>query len=243
MTHLIIDSTTDIPREYIDRFDITVLPLHVLIEDKEYLDRVTITTNEVYAYMKQGITPKTSQIEYTATKNALRDLLMQGEDLICIAFSSRMSGTCQLISMIMDELRTEYPDRKMITIDSKGGSMATGLVAIEAGKVLETGASYEDTVKRINYCISEVEHVFCITDLTWMVRGGRISRTKGYTANLLNIKPILDVSEGEMEVIEKIHGTKKPLKEWRKSFGNAAGSISHRQSVLRMRMTRKQRNT
>ena len=211
MTRIIVDSTCDLPEALIAQYRITVLPLHVLVEDREFIDGVTIKTEEVYGYMRQGILPKTSQIAYDDTTDTLRQLLEQGEDLICLAFSSKMSGTCQLISHIMQELQPDFPERQPRTLDSRGGSFATGLIALETAKAVEAGASFDEAVRRAEYLIGQVEHVFCITDLTWMIRGGRISKTLGYTANLLNIKPVLDVDDGEMEVIAKVRGKKKSL--------------------------------
>lgn len=210
-TRIVIDSTTDMPQSIIDDYGIVVLPLHVLIEGKEYLDGIDIQTNEVYDYMRQDIMPKTSQIEIPTTADKFRECLDRGEDLLYLAFSSKMSGTCQLVMGIMDELRASYPDRKMLTLDSRGGSFATGLITIETAKSAAAGDSFEQTEARARFLIDEVEHVFCITDLLWMIRGGRISKTLGYTASVLNIKPVLDVQDGEMEVIAKVRGRKKAL--------------------------------
>ena len=211
MTRLIIDSTTDIPKNFVEGHGILVLPLHVIIEDTEYLDGVTIRTNEVYDKMRSGILPRTAQISITDTLETFKACLDRGEDILYLAFSAKMSGTCQLAASLMEELRADYPDRRLLTLDSKGGSFATGLIAMETAKTLASGASFDEAVSRASYLIDHVEHVFCITDLLWMIRGGRISRTMGYTAAILSIKPVLDVDDGEMEVIQKVRGRRKAL--------------------------------
>lgn len=211
MIRIIVDSTCDIPQALREQYGIEVLPLHVLVGDKEYLDGVTITTKEVYDLMRQNVLPKTSQVGAADTHDRLEALARLGEDLLCLAFSARMSGTCALIRQIMEELKERYPERSMCTLDSKGGSFATGLIAIEAAKAAAEGADFDSVVSRCRFLIEHVEHVFVISDLTWMIRGGRISKTLGYTANLLGIKPVLDVDDGEMEVIQKVRGRKRSL--------------------------------
>ena len=212
-TRVIIDSTTDLPEDFRQEYGICMLPLYVIVDGVEYLDKVTITTNEIYARMRAGSLPRTAQVNIVDTQNTLEDFLRAGEDLIYLAFSSKMSGTCQLVAGIMEELKEVYPERKMVTLDSRGGCFATGLIAMETAKLAKADLPFEDIVSRSRFLIDHVEHVFVISDLTWMIRGGRISKTLGYTANLLNIKPVLDVNEGEMEVIHKIRGRRPSLKK------------------------------
>lgn len=213
MIRIITDSTTDIPKSFADSFGVVVLPLYVIIEGREYRDRVDISTDEVYAYMRRNIVPRTAQVSYSDTETKLRSLLEAGEDLIYIGFSSRMSGTLHLVSGIMDELREEFPARRITAIDSRGGSLATGIITMRAAEDARQSGDYDRIVGRIRTMIGNIEHVFVITDLTWMIRGGRISKTLGYTANLLHIKPVLDVDDGEMEVIHKIRGTKRAMEK------------------------------
>ena len=213
MTRIVIDSTTDIPKSVVERYGIVVLPLYVLIEGKEYIDGVTIRTDEVYAYMRRGVIPKTSQVSYPDTEAALRRHLEAGEDLLYIGFSARMSGTFDLVAGIMRELQEEHPARRITAIDSRGGSLATGLIAMRAAEAAAQDLPHDRLTERVQEMIRNIEHVFVITDLTWMIRGGRISKTMGYTASLLGIKPVLDVDDGEMEVIHKVRGTKHAMEK------------------------------
>jgi len=221
MIRILTDSTTDIPQKIVEEYGIVVLPLYVIIEGREYLDRVEISTEEVYSYMRRNIVPTTSQINYADTENVIRKHIEDGEDLIYIGFSGRMSGTFRLVETIMEDISDEYPSRRLAAIDSRGGSFATGIIvmraaeaAVEAADNKTPGAeaaAYESLTARIREMIANIEHVFVITDLNWMIRGGRISKTLGYTANLLGIKPVLDVDDGEMEVIHKVRGTKRAM--------------------------------
>ncbi len=96
-----------------ERYGIVVLPLYVILEGREYADRAEISTEEVYACMRRGIVPKTSQVSYTDTEATLRKHLKVGEDLIYIGFSTRMSGTFRLVAGIMSELQEEYKARRI----------------------------------------------------------------------------------------------------------------------------------
>ncbi|MEA4920549.1 MAG: DegV family protein [Clostridiaceae bacterium] len=208
-----MDSTCDLPSAFAKEHGIVMLPLHIRVGETDYLDRVTITTGEVYDYMRQNVMPITSQVGIVDTYDTLKALVENGDDLLCLAFSSKMSGTCELIRGVMDELRALYPARRLLTLDSKGGSFATGLIAMEAAMAARAGAAFDELEKRCRFLIEHVEHVFVISNLNWMVRGGRISKTMGYTANVLDIKPVLDVKEGEMEVIAKVRGRLHSMKK------------------------------
>ena len=213
MIRIVTDSTTDIPQNIADEYGVDILPLHVIIEGKEYLDRIEISTDEVYAYMRRNIVPKTAQVSYHDTEAALRKRLGAGEDLIYIGFSAKMSGTFHLVHTVLNELREEFPDRRIAAIDSRGGSLATGIITMRAAEEAMNRMEFDPLTAVIQDMIANIEHVFVITDLNWMIRGGRISKTLGYTANLLGIKPVLDVDDGEMEVIHKIRGTKHAMEK------------------------------
>lgn len=206
MLRIVVDSTCDLPRDFMEEYGIAVLPLHVIVGERIYLDRKTISTEEVYGLMRAGVMPSTSQVNQMDTEEALEDCLRRGDDLLYLAFSGKMSGTCGAVSQVMGKLAERYPERRMRTLDSRGGSFATGLIAMEAARAARSGLDFDDVAARCEFLIAHVEHVFVISDLKWMVRGGRISRTMGYTANLLDIKPVLDVKDGEMEVIRKVRG-------------------------------------
>ena len=213
MIRIVTDSTTDIPQSIVEQYGIVVLPLHVVIEGREYLDRVEISTDEVYGYMRRDIVPKTSQVSYTDTEASLRSCLEAGEDLIYVGFSARMSGTYALVAGVMAGLQEEYPQRLLCAIDSRGGSMATGLIVKRAAEAAAAGAEFSALTDRIRAMVAHIEHVFVITDLTWMIRGGRISKTLGYTASVLGIRPVLDVDDGEMEVIHKVRGVRRAMEK------------------------------
>lgn len=238
MTRIIVDSTCDLPDELIERYDIRMLPLTVSINGKEYMDKVNIKVDEVYESMRKGICPKTSQPNPSDAYNLFKECVSKGEDFIFLSFSSKLSGTYQTICSIVEDLKKQYNNIKMEVIDTKSGSLATGLIALQASKLLQAGKSFDNVINAVKKMIQHVEHVFTITDLSWLTKGGRISKSQGIIGNMMNIKPILHVNDGVMEVIQKVRGKKKALKaildiieERMSKFPNQIIGISHADDI------------
>ncbi|WP_238881903.1 DegV family protein [Clostridium sp. YIM B02551] len=212
MVKFIVDSTCDLPEDLIIKSNISLIPLKVLIDDKDYLDKKTINVDEVYSAMRRGILPKTSQPNPKDMYDIFEECCRKGEDFIFLSFSSALSGTYRLAKTIVLELKERYPEINMEVIDSKSGSTATGLIVLEAIKFnQESGHGFYEIVGKIRNLVTHIEHVFTIADLNWLIKGGRIGKTQGVIGNILDIKPILDVSNGEMEIIQKVRGKKKSL--------------------------------
>ena len=213
MAKIIMDSTTDLPKDLVEEYGIEILPLRVSLDSKEYLDKKTIAVEEVYAAMKKGIRPVTSLPNPIEMYRMLSSYAKNGEDFIFYSFSSRMSSTYETVYLAIEELKEKYPGVRMEIIDSKGGSMATGLIVLQAVKLLEAGFHFDDVVRISRENVENIEHVFTIDDLNWLNEGGRISKGEALFGTVLNIKPILDVQDGEICVIDKVRGRKKSLRK------------------------------
>ncbi|WP_282433361.1 DegV family protein [Desulfosporosinus sp. FKA] len=135
----------------------------------------------------------------------------RGEDFIYLAFSAALSGTYQLAETILLEFQSKYPDRNMQVIDSKSGSVAIGLIALQAAKMIEAGYGFEAVTRHISYLTEHIEHVFTIADIGWLVKGGRISKLQGMLGSLLDVRPILEVKNGLLHLSKKARGNQKAL--------------------------------
>lgn len=213
MIKIIVDSTCDLPVELMEKYDIKVLPLRVSINDVEYIDRVNIEIEEVYKKMREGIVPKTSQVNPKDMYDLFTSICEDGNDFIYISFSSKLSGTYALSKNIVLDIKNEvkYSERKMEVLDSKGGSIGTGLIALNAAVLASNGCSYEEIVESILEMAESIEHIFSLTDLDWLIKGGRLGRAQGTVGKLLNVKPVLEMRNGEMHVIKKARGETKTI--------------------------------
>lgn len=211
MIRIIVDSASDLPQELMNEYDIKLLSQRIFLGDKEYYDKVTINAEEVYKAMSSGIIPTTSLPSPMDILYLFRQCCLEGNDFIYIALSSKLSGTYQLAVSLMEELQGQYEKIRMKVVDSKSGSTATGLIALQAAKLSRIGISYDTVVEQIYEMADHVEHIFMVTDLNWLIRGGRLSRTEGIVGNILNVKPILHVKDGAVELLERVRGRKKAL--------------------------------
>ncbi len=211
MVRVIVDSSCDLPDELLEEYEIKSVSQRVYINNREYLDKVTINAKEVYEAMKKGIIPQTSLPRPMEIYGLFKQCCQEGNDFIYIALSSKFSGTYQLAVSLMQELQGQYDKVRMDVIDSKSGSTAIGLIALQAAKLARAGLGFDMIVRQICELADHVEHIFMVQDLSWLIRGGRISRTEGIIGSILNVKPILHVKDGAAEILEKVRGRKKAL--------------------------------
>lgn len=206
------DSACDLPKSYFETNPVTLIPLRVHIDETEYLDVMTIDSQEVYAQIRQGKQPKTSQASPEQFLTLFEELAQSGEEGLYIAFSSELSGTHNTAVMIRDQVKEEFPNLKLTIIDSKCASLGYGLLVKEAVRIHNLGEPLERIVEIIRFKAKHMEHLFTVEDLDYMARGGRVSKTSAIIGGLLNIKPLLHVDNGKLVPIEKIRGRKKVLK-------------------------------
>lgn len=211
MIRIITDSTTDIDRALIAPYDLRVLPLTITIDNTNYLDGEEIQIDDVYRAMRAGIVPKTSLIPPQRVQALFAELLAAGDDVIYIAFSGELSGCFAMADAIARDMQVEYPARRITVVDSRGGSSATGLIVLQALKMAAAGMDYDMLLAQINDMIAHVEHVFSVSDMEWLAKGGRVPRIVGFIGGKLSIRPLLNVENGRMVVRRMIRGNKKAI--------------------------------
>lgn len=227
MVKLIVDSACDINSEIKDNYDIEVIPFSITIDGVSYVDGVDIDLDSVYEKMRAGKVPKTSQVSFEAVSKAVEKCVSNNDDFIYLAFSSRLSGTYGFARKIIEAYSEKYPERKMVIIDSKGGAGGNGLIALQALRMIKRNLPLETIIKHINFMVNHIVYYFTVTDLEWLSKGGRISKTAGYVGNVLNIKPYLTVKDGKIVVSKMIHGSKKTIQTLIKDVSNGARKFSN----------------
>ncbi|HBK85431.1 MAG TPA: DegV family protein [Firmicutes bacterium] len=208
---IITDSACDLPDEIISENDIAMVPFHVLLEGVDYLDRETMQPEELYRKMRQGVMPKTAQITPLQFVEVFTRYAKEGKQCLYIAFSSKMSGTCNIARLAAQHVKSEHPDYVIEIIDSECGALAQGLAVWEAAKMAQAGKPLQEIVAAITLQCRHTEHIFSVDDLEYLFRGGRVDRISSFVGTLLNVKPILNVKEGCMIPIEKVRGKAKAM--------------------------------
>lgn len=212
MIKIIIDSTADLPEEIIKKYDIDMLSLKVSLNSKEYLDKKTITTDEVYDEMKKGIHPITSLPNLLDIYKLFEGYASSGVDFIFYCFTSELSSTYQTAYLIIEELKEKYPKAKMKILDTRAGCFGSGLIAHQGAKLVEAGHSFEEVVEISLQNINNIEHIFTLSNLDWISKGGRISKGSAIIGGALKINPILSMEDGIIGVLQNVRGRNKALK-------------------------------
>ena len=210
-TKIIVDSACDLPEEILNKYDIEVLPFNINIDGESYKDGIEIEIDEVYAALRKSKNPKTSQVSPKDFEDVFKKNAELGNDCIYISFSAEMSGAFKTAKLIAEQVENKYSDVKIDVLDSKAGSVATGIIAYKAALLLDKDVKREEVIGKIKFWADHIEHVFMLADLKTLERGGRISKTKSFIGNILNIKPILYVNDGKIELFQKARGTKKAI--------------------------------
>lgn len=200
---IVIDSTTDLVPELAGKFEI--VPLTVNFGDKEYIDGVTITREEFYAKLiESDVMPTTSQATPEAFENVFRKIVENGDEIICITVASKLSGTYQSACIAA----SEFPG-KVRVIDGKSVAIGTAILAEYALSLLEKGLSAEETEKEIREKSDDIIIVALIDTLEYLKKGGRLSKTAAFAGSLLNIKPVVSLEDGEINILGKARGSKQ----------------------------------
>lgn len=209
---IIADSGCDLPQEIIEKLEIDILPLSVIINDKEYADGIEIEPVKLYELMKKGEAPKTAQVSPGTFKERFTKYAKEKREVLYIGFSSELSGTFNSSYLMKEEVKEEYPDFKIEAYDTLAASLGCGLIVYKAGVLAKDGASMEEILEEVDFYSKHMEHIFTVDDLEYLHRGGRVSKTQAFVGGLLSIKPILDIKEGKLIPIEKVRGANKVIK-------------------------------
>ena len=206
---IITDSTCDLPQFIIDEYDIEVIPLLVTINGESYKDREELVFSDMIEKIKDsGELPTTTQINPQRFYEYYKKYIDEGYKIVSIHLSSKMSGTSQSALIAKDMLDTEDIE----VVDSLNVTAGLGVRVLEAQNLKEKGYGYKEIANEIRNSVDNVKSALLFTSLDNLIKGGRLSKTAGTIGNLLGIKLILDVSNGIMNVREKIRGTKKGVK-------------------------------
>ena len=204
MVKIISDSTCDLSKELIEKYDIEILPLHIMLGEEEYEDGKSITPDEIYKWSDEHkTTPKTSAAGITQVVDAYRPYLEQGREIVSFSISSEMSTTNNVMRMAAQELDAE---EKVFVIDSANLSTGIGLLVIEAAIMAQEGKNGAEIVARMEELKPLVRASFVVDTLTYLYRGGRCSGLAAMAGSMLKLHPKIVVEKGKMKPEEKFRG-------------------------------------
>lgn len=207
-------SACDLSKEVFDRYDIKFLGFHYVVNGQSYTDDLgqTMSIKEFYQHIRKGADTSTSQVSVGEYVDHFRELLLSGQDILHTCLSSGISNTVQSANAAVDMLKAEFPDRKIYVVDSLCASSGFGLFNVMLAQKREEGMDIESLYHWAMEHRKDVQHWFCSTDLTYYIKGGRVSKVSGILGGIFEICPLLCVSpEGKLKVISKVRTKKKVL--------------------------------
>ena len=209
-------STLDKNIEYVNERNIEYIKFVFLTDGKENFDDLgqTVSSDKFYQMMRDGVDTKTSQPNVDDYKNYFEKFLSEGKDVIHLNLSSGLSGAQTSAKIAREELLEKYPERKLYVIDSLGASAGMGLLVDKMADLRDEGMSIDDLAKWTEENKLKLHHWFFSTDLTFYIKGGRVSKVAGWFGTVLNICPLLNMdNNGKLIPRQKIRGKSNVIKE------------------------------
>lgn len=202
----------DLPNDFIAENGLGVMSLTYMIDGEAYDRDRELPYKEFYNKMRKGSMPTTSQINPEVARTEFMEFVKKDLDILHISFSSGLSGSYGSCSMAAEVIMEEYPDRKIVVLDSLSASMGEGLLVYKAVQLKKQGKSLEEVSDWVEKNKLYIGHNFTVDDLFHLYRGGRVSRTTAILGTMVNIKPIMIVdNEGHLIPTGKVRGRKKSL--------------------------------
>ena len=192
---LVTDSTCDLSQELLDKYQVNVLPININFGENHYLDKVTLQPEQFYKLLgESGEHPKTSQINEITFINIYSHLVSHYDSVIAIHLSDKLSGTFFSSQKAARKISGEF-GKPVTVLNSRNLSGSLGLIILRTAQAIENGFSHDEVVSMAEKWIQNTRIFVSVKNLKYMVRGGRVSATKGFIAGILNINPIVSLDD------------------------------------------------
>ena len=225
---IITDSCADLTPELIAALDISSIPLTVLFRGENRSDCVDDSIKEVYDGLRNGEVATTSAANPDGWASVIEPVLREGKDALVLAFSSGLSTTYQSAVIAATDLAEQYPERKILVVDTLCASLGQGLLVWYACKKRDEGLSLEELAAWVEENKLHLCHWFTVDDLMYLKRGGRVSAATALVGTMLQIKPVLHVDdEGHLINVAKARGRKASIDALAKKLGETGGSYDN----------------
>ena len=204
MIKVVADSTCDLSQELIEKYNIQIAPLHIVLGEKEYKDGEEISPDEIYAWADEHEdTPKTSAIGFEDVMDIMKPLVGTKDEMVVFTISGKMSTTVNVFRMVAEELEVED---QVTVIDSENLSTGAGLMVIKAAAMAQEGKNRVEICQAVEEMKKKVKASFVVDTLTYLHRGGRCSSVAALVGGVLKLHPRIVVADGSMSADKKYRG-------------------------------------
>ena len=216
---ILTDSASDLTPDMIEGLDVTIIPIRLRIGENNYKDGVNLSKKEFWhKLLTEKVVPKTAQPSPAEFRDYYEELFNKGyEKIISIHISSKMSGTQQVAKVAREMLKRE---KDIVIVDSKSVTFGQAYQVLEAAKMIKAGVKLEDILTRLYEIADKMKVYFAVSDLTYLEKGGRIGRASSVIGNLLKLRPVLKLEDGEVSLETKTFGERGAISYMEKIIKN-----------------------
>ena len=221
MFRIVTDTSSNLPTAYLQAENITVIPFtfHTESGEQSCMDTASFDAKAFYTAMRNGEKVTTSQIPPQRFVDNIRPMLENGEDVLFVSMSSGISGSYASSKIAAHQLAEEFPERKILTVDTYSASLAEGIVVMRAVECRKEGLSIDETYQILRALRHRIAQIFTVGDLRYLKRTGRLSNLEAAVGTVLQIKPLLKGDpEGKIVCFAKVRGRQRAIEEMAKRY-------------------------
>lgn len=221
MFRIVTDTSSNLPTAYLQAENITVIPFtfHTESGEQSCMDTASFDAKAFYTAMRNGEKVTTSQIPPQRFVDNIRPMLENGEDVLFVSMSSGISGSYASSKIAANQLSEEFPERKILTVDTYSASLAEGIVVMRAVECRKEGLSIDETYQILRALRHRIAQIFTVGDLRYLKRTGRLSNLEAAVGTVLQIKPLLKGDpQGKIVCFAKVRGRQRAIEEMAKRY-------------------------
>lgn len=221
MFRIVTDTSSNLPTAYLQAENITVIPFtfHTESGEQSCMDTASFDAKAFYTAMRNGEKVTTSQIPPQRFVDNIRPMLENGEDVLFVSMSSGISGSYASSKIAANQLAEEFPERKILTVDTYSASLAEGIVVMRAVECRKEGLSIDETYQILRALLHRIAQIFTVGDLRYLKRTGRLSNLEAAVGTVLQIKPLLKGDpQGKIVCFAKVRGRQRAIEEMAKRY-------------------------
>ena len=221
MFRIVTDTASNLPTAYLQAENITVIPFtfHTESGEQSCMDTASFDAKAFYTAMRNGEKVTTSQIPPQRFVDNIRPMLENGEDVLFVSMSSGISGSYASSKIAANQLAEEFPEQKILTVDTYSASLAEGIVVMRAVECRKEGLSIDETYQILRALRHRIAQIFTVGDLRYLKRTGRLSNLEAAVGTVLQIKPLLKGDpQGKIVCFAKVRGRQRAIEEMAKRY-------------------------